>query len=309
MYKFGTLRHYMPLVEEAERARARHAKEIEAGAGPKLAKAVLQDGTVSTASAISSEVHSPQLPTLKNASPSTGSLLTTTQVAAVTARPAVDTPATRAAQIAAVPTSTTQHGAVTATTATPTPVASVPLSVRQQQAHGTAEAMDVDVEGTGAGEEQVDVGDDVEIEVGAEGGGSSNHPGTAAAVIGGGRALGSTSAAGGVVSGTQMEMDARSVARGGAGAVGTGPSGGVSVPGAATVASRAASLVAPVGAGGGRNPVHGGAEVANSAAATLKIAREPPAPREDGAPRKFALGGPPEVGDSIQEVKVSVCGL
>ena len=61
-------------------------------------------------------------------------------------------------------------------------------------------------------------------------------------------------------------------------------------------------------AGGGegvRNPVASGAEVANSAAATLKIAREPPALREEGAPRKFALGGPPEVGDSIQEVKVS----
>lgn len=58
------------------------------------------------------------------------------------------------------------------------------------------------------------------------------------------------------------------------------------------------------GVAGTRSPVNTGTEVANSAAATLKIAREPPPSREDDMPRKFALGGPPEVADSIQEVKV-----
>ncbi|CAN0348814.1 unnamed protein product, partial [Ectocarpus sp. 12 AP-2014] len=53
-----------------------------------------------------------------------------------------------------------------------------------------------------------------------------------------------------------------------------------------------------------RTPVHGGAEVANSAAAALRIARESSSSREEGSPRKFALGGPPEVNDTIQEVKI-----
>lgn len=300
VYKFGTLRHYMPLVEEAERARLVTVKELEAGAGPKLSKAVDHETA-------QSNISSQQAQLAENAVnpggvPSHGVLSTRAGLGP-------------------------QGAAVGGTLASSTAVSGRPLTA--------PEAMDVDVEGTGAGEEQVDVGDDVEIEVGAEGAGSGaaaiavDAPSVTGGTAGEDDTSGMTSAAPGAVAGarTRGGFVARNVSGGGRGGV-MGVSGAsttvavtagvspTSVPISAVAPSPAASTTtastATRGAGspgraGGvlfRGTLSSGSEVANSAASTLKIAREPQAPREDGAPRKFALGGPPEVGDSVQEVKV-----
>lgn len=291
----------MPLVEEAERARLVTVKELEAGAGPKLSKAVDHDTAQSNRS--SQQAQSAENAVNPAGVPNHGGVLS--------------------ARAGLGP----QGAAVGGTLASSTSASGRPLTA--------PEAMDVDVEGTGAGEEQVDVGDDVEIEVGAEGAGS----GAAAIALGAPSAVGGTageddlsgmaSAAPGAR--TRGGVVARNVSgsdRGGVmgvsgasttGAVTVGVAGSLSptsVPISAVAPSPAVSTTtastATRGAGspgrtGGvmfRGTLSPGSEVANSAASTLKISREPPALREDGAPRKFALGGPPEVGDSVQEVKV-----
>lgn len=283
----------MPLVEEAERARLVTVKELEAGAGPKLSKAV--DHDVAQSNRSSQQVQSAENAVNPRGVPNHGGVLS--------------------ARAGMGPQGTAVGGTLASSTS---------ASGRSLTA---PEAMDVDVEGTGAGEEQVDVGDDVEIEVGAEGAGS----GAAAIAVGASSAVGGTagdndmSGMTSVAPGTRTRggVAARNVSGGDRGgttvAVTAGVAGSLSptsVPISSVAASPAVSTTitstATRGAGspgrtGGilfRGTLSPGSEVANSAASTLKISREPPAPRENGAPRKFALGGPPEVGDSVQEVKV-----
>ena len=264
VYKFGTLRHYMPLVEEAERARIVNVRDLEAGAGPKLARAIAQDGS-STSAASQAQAA---------ASPAGGPL----------GRGGMATPRSPAASSTAFG----SQGTPVSSPLSPAPGAS------GRPATVGAEAMEVDDDGTGAGEEQVDVGDDGEIEVGAESGGGEGKAGSTSAMASGSGAVGGR-------------------IRGGAGVPthggGRGP-GAVLIPALSPVAATAAgaSSLAGAAAAGGRSAVLFGAEVANSAAATLGIAREPLVPRDNGATRKFALGGPPEVGDSVQEVKASLIG-
>lgn len=355
VYKFGTLRHYMPLVEEAERARLRHVQSVEAGAGPKLAPAVVNNHNNSSSSSSAGPTSSsptsaaaaattttlsplmtrsstsafaisppapPPTPGASTATPvaSPASALQAPQATAVMsaaqaaqAAAAASAAATASAQAQAA--ARTQAAVAAATAATAPAAASTITTTTAVTAPPLApETMEVDVEGTGAGEEHVvNVEDDVDVGGGTHAGAPRVAAAAAAAV---------PVAVPVVTKGDSMDVDggaARTAVVGrtvvpapGAGASATGAVGaaGAVVPShARAVVGRGTIATAPgapaTAAPAARSQVQSGAEVANSAAATLKIARAVPPPREDGAPRKFALGGPPEIGDSIQEVKVS----